>query len=211
MTVVANLKKDDICGSIATKNEGYFGCYGPMDLVADQREYDLPDDILNNIKKVEVSFDGTTWVVAKRRDINDIPNFVLSETWITGKYSNITPEYFVFRNSIFILSGTIISVSDGIRLWYIQFPDDIPNMTCTTDLSVATDITATIAVGFPKQFHELLCRGIIIDYKEANNIPLAGREPLYDVDLAKKIEALSPLSLDEQFEPNVIDDDGSDY
>jgi hypothetical protein len=69
----------------------------------------------------------------------------------------------------------------------------------------------TVAIGIPRQFEKLFATGIIIDYKEANELPLVGRETLYDQDLQQKLKELSPLSLDEEFLAKSNTETGEDY
>jgi hypothetical protein len=69
----------------------------------------------------------------------------------------------------------------------------------------------TIAIGLPRQFEKLFATGIIIDYKEANELPLVGRELSYDRDLAEKINQLSPVSFSEEFKAQSNNEDGSEY
>ena len=209
--VVANMELIDICGAIALKNEGYFGVYGTIPLVADRREYPIPDDMLNNLIMVEADFDGTgNWKRLNFVNVNDIKDFIFSESWITTNYSNDEPEAFIFRQSVFILSGTIAAMPEGLRLWYVQLPDPIPSMDGTTDLSVATCATTTFKIGFPTSFHKLLARAMIMDYKEANEIPFTGREVLYDQDLEKQLNKLTPLNRDEEIFGRIPFNDGSD-
>jgi len=213
MLTVANLKMNELCEAITEAFQGYFGVYSEFDLVAsataDKREYPLPDDILNNLYKLELMLDGTNWIPTKRIHLIPGKDFRLQEAWITENYSNSYPKYSVFRNSLFILSGEIEAVIGGGRLWYINFPPALPDLTDdTTDMSVATDAGASVPVGFPKQFHELLAVAMIISYKEKNTLPFVGRELLFDVDLQEKIKRLRMQDLDEVIRAGVPDEGG---
>jgi len=217
MLTVANLKLNEICEAITEAFQGYFGVYSEFDLVAsataDKREYPLPDDILNNLYKLELMLDGTNWIPTKRIHLIPGKDFRLQEAWITENYSNSYPKYAVFRNSLFILSGEIKAVTGGGRLWYINYPNPLPDLTDnTTDMAVATDAAADVPVGFPKQFHELLATAMIISYKGKNTLPLTDREPMFDVDLEEKIKRLRGQDLDEVIRGRVPDEeDGSQY
>ena len=213
MLIVANLKLGEICEKISEAYQGYFGVYSEFDLVAsataDKREYPLPDDILNNLYKLELKLDGTNWIPAKKTHLIPGRDFRLQESWITDNYNNSYPKYAVFRNSLFILSGEIEVVTAGGRLWYINYPSPLPDLTDdTTDMSVATDAGASVPVGFPKQFHELLAVAMIISYKEKNTLPFVGRELLFDVDLQEKIKRLRMQDLDEVIRAGVPDEGG---
>ena len=201
---VVNLVLDDICGVITKAREDYFGVISHVNLTADRREYPLPDDILNNLKLVFLKLDGINFKRARFLDINDWKDIIYQESEIASKFNNEKPAVGVFRNSLFVFSGTIKDVIKGIQLWYINFPPPIPNLTeAKVDLSKATDKTSEPKVGFPRQFHELLARGVIINYKGTKEIPLTGREPLFDKDLEDKVNLLKPKSLDEEFQVTI--------
>jgi len=190
MLPLVNTFKDEISSQIAEKNQNYFAVPAKEDLVVNQREYAIADDMLNNLLKVEIKFtSGESRFPAKA-----IKWYEESETEseITARFSNLEGEfcYFIRRKAIFILSGTIATVTDGIRIVYIQYPADLANLTGTTDLSV--DPTTTTA-GFPKQFHELLARRVSIEYKDRNGIDLSDKEQEYDKDLNIQLNAIAHL------------------
>lgn len=202
MLRIINLKLQDICEAITEAYQGFFGVFSEFNLVpsttAEKREYPLPADIMNNLYKVELKLDGKNWVPAKRTNLIPGKNFRLDESWIRSNFNNSNPQYAIFRNSLFILSGEIKAITNGGRLWYINYPDKIPNLTENiVDLAEATDKNSEVKVGFPRQFHELLARAVIIDYKEKCGLPLVGREPLFDQDLMEKVKRLRWQDLDE--------------
>ena len=217
MLAVANLKLNGICESIAEAFQGYFGVYSEFDLVAsttaDKREYPLPDDILNNFYKLELKLDGTNWIPADRTHLIPGKDFRLFESWIQNNYNNTYPKYAIFRNSLFILSGKIEAVTGGGRLWYINYPDPLPDLTDdTTDMAIATNVASDIPMGFPKMFHEMLARAMIIEYKGKSTLPLTDREPMFDVDLNEKIKRLQGQDLNEVIQGSYPDEsDGSEY
>jgi hypothetical protein len=86
-------------------------------LVANQREYTFPTDILK-IKRIDLKLDGTNWVTARWVDESEISTPISSETDITENFSNEEPYVSLFDKSIFIFSGTITSVTAGIKIWY---------------------------------------------------------------------------------------------
>ena len=213
MVDVANMVLDDLYGSISWKNLGYFGDYKTIDTTGSVRIYEIPSDILNKIKKIDIYLDE--WKPLTIRDINDYPDFVFEESWITDKFSNQAPQGFIHGSSLYILSGQISAASPGIRMWYLDFPDAISSMDSTIELAIIKTINTptggTMAVGLPRQFHRLLADAIIIDYKEANEIELSKREQNYDNELAKKLNELSPLNTSEEIIADIPSDDGSDY
>ena len=218
METVANLILDDIYGAISWKNLGYLGDYKAVDTTGSVRIYPIPDSLLNKITNIEVNL-GTTsedWKALTMKHKNDIPDFVFNESWITENYGDSQPFAFIFGHNLYILSGGPFPANTpGIRFWYVDFPDKIDSMDGTTDLSIIKTVNlptgGTTAIGLPRQFHRMLATGIVIDYKEANELPLVGREQLFDQDLKKKLDELSPLSADEEIKASIPTDDGSDY
>jgi hypothetical protein len=86
-------------------------------LVANQREYTFPTDILK-IKRIDLKLDGTNWVAARWVDESEISTPISSETDITENFSNEEPYVSLFDKSLFIFSGTIADVAAGIKIWY---------------------------------------------------------------------------------------------
>lgn len=183
-----NNGKNEIASLIADRNQKYFERRGTFVLVASQRYYSLPDDVLNNISKVEILFEtGGTYYEAK-----SLKDYRGSETeaQITNNYSNNEGGFaYVIRNrGLFILSGTISTVMAGIRIWYTEYPADLANLTGSTDLAVDPTTTSS---GFPKQFHELLARHVSIEWKTRNEKPLTAKEVNYENDLQRQLNAMS--------------------
>jgi hypothetical protein len=202
MLEVANMILPDLCGAVAWKNLGYFGDYTDLDISGSIRIYPIPPETLDHLKAIEV-YVGGNWRKLTIKDINDIPNFQFNETWITENFSDDSPVGFIHGGNLYILSGQMVAATPGVRIWFITMPDKITSMDSTTELHLATTVRSmtggTIAIGLPKQFHRLFANAIIIDYKEANELPLVGREQLYEQDLKDKLDKLSPLSLNEEF------------
>ena len=89
------------------------------DLVANQREYIFPVDILK-IKKIEISFDGQSWNRAKPIVESEIHQPVSTEQNIVARFVNNQPYFANLEKSFFIYSGTIPNVSGGIKIWYTK-------------------------------------------------------------------------------------------
>lgn len=209
--VLANIFKDDIAG-LASKEVGedYFGLRFERDLVAGQREYDLPAELMGRIKYLEAKLDGTNWSKLNETDLS-LYGKTTDETTITLTYSEKSPEFDMWDQSIFLLTGdAIIGVTNGLKLWSIIYPADFTDLTSTVDMSTPpTDLSH----GFPKQFHELLARRVSIVYKSSKDrpIPLSEKEKLYEVDLATAIQTLKDKNLDRSVVPSVSRTDGSEY
>lgn len=193
MLVYANTFKDEIASKIVERNNGMYLVPYTFNLVADRREYPVGDDVLNRIHKVEIKFAAAD----ARKPAYSLKDYRGSETEseIVKNFSNREGEfaYTVRRRAILILSGTIIAVTDGVRMWSHVFPADITSMTFN-DRSMEVD-PSTTTFGFPKQFHELLARRIQIAYKGslAKPLPLSREELQYDRDLELALEAIASI------------------
>jgi hypothetical protein len=162
-------------------------------LVADQREYSFPADVLNSIVSLELKFTSTGDYIPARPLKKNPSDFALQESKIAGAYNNFTPYYFLRRKAVYVLSGTIIAVTDGFKLVYNTFPAALSNLTGSDDLSVDPSTTTH---GFPREFHELLARHVSIAYKDLNGIPLSKKELQFEQDLEKKLDEFSIANVD---------------
>ncbi len=210
LRIYANIAKDEIAKEIAKRNEDFFGMPFLTNLVGGQREYSLPDEILNNIKAVEVKLDGTNWTRAKEIDLNSY-QWTTDEATIEAKFSQMVPCYDIFRKSLWLYTGAAVaSVTNGIKLWAIIYPADLSDLTSVNDLSVDPSTTSH---GIPRQFHELWARRVCILFKEGRDRPLAltQREQNYYADLKLALDAISEMNLDRNFTPTRPYNDGSNY
>ena len=183
-----NLAIEDLAGDIQKAREHIWEITALDDLVADQRLYAFPADILNRMTDLELMFvAGNDYVQAKpsaRRHYND----VLQESVIINNFNNDDPQYFIRRKAIYILSGAIIAVTDGIKLVYNAFPAVLVNLTGSDDLSVDPSTTTH---GFPREFHPLLATKVSMGYKSRNNLKLNQEEADFYNDLERKLDAFS--------------------
>ena len=209
--LLANMFIDDFAKEIIKVNEDYFGMPQTTNLVEDQREYSLPCELLNQIKFVEAKLDGTNWVALSELDLTTYHR-PTNESEIVANFANGEGQAFfdIFRNSLWIYSGTIIDVEAGLKLWSLDFPAHLDDLTSTTDMSVDPSTTTH---GFPRAFHELLCRRIVIEKKELGDKPIAltTHEQKFDTDFYRAIDSLRPANLDRAVKgelPATDDDDG---
>lgn len=209
MLMLCNVYKDEIAQEIIKQNEDYFILPATTDLVANQREYPFPANILNQIKAVELKFAtaDTTYIRAREIDLNT-DKVGSDEATIVANYDNDTPAYDIMRGSLWIRSGTIVNATAGIKLWFASYPADFTSMDDSTEMEA--DPTTT-TFGFPKPFHELLCRRVSIAYKDKHGIPLDPEELNYGVDLKNALESIRPANLDRAVIGSTPYNDGSNY
>ena len=209
----ANIIKDDIAGEIIKANEDYFGIPATTNLVADQRVYPFPDDILGNIKRIEVAFETDTPLAFIKITELDLTRYKkgMNEAAIIHNFSNADGEAFfdIYRKALRIFSGTIIAVTKGLKLWYTQYPADFTDLTSTVDMSVDP---STIKAGFPRPLHRVLATGIIVDFKTSKEVPMAltEGEELYEFKLHQSIGTLKGMNLDREVQGTIPYEDGSD-
>ena len=207
----ANIFKDDIANRVASEvGEDYFGLRFQRDLIANQREYDLPAELMSRMKYLNAQLDGEEWKHLKETDLLEYGG-TLDEATIQSRYADKEPEFDLWDNGIFILSGDAIEdVTDGLKLWAIIYPADFTSLTSTEDMSTNPD---DYSHGFPRQFHELLARRVSIAYKTGKDrpIPLSEKEQSYENDLDKAIQNMKGQNLDRDTCPEAPYDDGSQY
>lgn len=208
---LANIFKDDIAATIAKEvSEDYFGLRFTRNLIAGQREYDLPAELMSRMKYLQAKLDGTTWQKLNETDLS-VYGKAIDEATIIEQYTGKDPEFDLWDQGIYILSGeAIIDVTDGLKLWAIIYPADFSSLTAVSDMSTNPD---DYSHGFPRQFHELLARRVSIAHKSSKDrpIPLSEKERLYEVDLKAEIENLKDANLDRSIIPSAPYNDGSQY
>lgn len=136
--ILASMDEWDFAGETAT-----------TDLVAGQREYIFPTDILK-IKRIDIKLDGTNWTRLNPFDVQEVSEPLASETDIVARFNNESPFYGTLDQSFFVWSGTIITVTSGIKLWYTKE---------VTELSADTDEPV-----IEKPFHSMLSEGAALAY-----------------------------------------------
>lgn len=183
---IANMYKDSFAQDIADTDEGIFGMPYTADLIAGQREYELPDELIK-VLRVEAIADGTNQKKYISFDVSSL-DFELTETRITEKFQE---KYFYnfFRKSIKLFTGeTIVATTGGLLLRAIIYPADFTDLTSTVDMAVRPAVNKN---GFPRQFHELLARRVIIHRKENRDrpIPLTQSEKNFADDYRAAMDA----------------------
>lgn len=196
MLVLANLGKDEIAGKIADKRQEAFNVEEYSDLALDTRTVPFKSATMNSLIRVEFKFTSTGDYVLGNPTKLSHEQIPTQESIIVNYYNNDNPEYFVRDKWIYILSGAIVAVTNGVKWIYKKFPTDLANLTeATTDMSAAASATS---LGFPKEFHELLADWISIQYKDRNTIALTKKENDFDNRLISKIDEFSVVNVDEQ-------------
>ena len=212
LITLANVVKDRLVLRALESDEDIFLVPTYLDLVDDQREYPLHSDKLSRIKRVEAKLDQSNYIKLYEFDLPQHRQSISTEADIVAHFANTQGEayYDVIRNSIWIYSGTIEDVTDGLKIWLNTEVQDISSMASNTDMSV--DPTTTTH-GIPKPLHQVLADGIIIEWKESREkpIPLSERELMHDRKVEKAVDVLKKGSYDRDITGTIPYEDGSDY
>ena len=205
-------RQDEIAHAILKADEDILLIPETLNLVLSQREYPLDEDIISRIKRVEAKLDSTNWLKLDEIDITSIKVPIASETDITNAFSNTAGNCFfdISRKAIYILSGTIIAVTAGLKFWVDTYPTAVTDLTSGTEMNIDPSTTTH---GIPRPLHKIWATGVIIDYKQSREkpIPLNEREQNYELDLQKAIETLKHGNMDREVVGSVPYDDGSEY
>jgi hypothetical protein len=217
MLPLVQFRQDELARKLMnalSEDEDIFLTPHTADLVASatQRDYSFPQDFLGRIKRVEASFDGTTWTRLKHVDMSEY-KYTYNEDTITNHFSNYEGEakYDILRKSLYLYSGTITAVTGGLKLWCFNYPTLLSDLTENTE--EIEDDPDTTHHGFPRELHELLARGVVIDFKESREkpIPLTEREMKYEYDIVKAIETLKHGDQSREIIAQVPYSDGQEF
>jgi len=150
----------------AMADSDFQGEYSLHDLVANQREYLFPSDLLK-IKKIDLKLDGSNWKTTNWIDETDIRSrSIASEADIIKIFNNNNPFVSFFDESYFIWSGTIIEVTDGIKIWYNK---EIVGK--DTDGDDITSFSADTDSPYLKEFAQMaLVFGAVLDFALKNRM-----------------------------------------
>ena len=210
--VTANEAKNELALKIVEANPQYFTVPVLFDLVASSvsaREYPWPDDILSRLVTVEADFDTGNSPLKYRplkpypggmerlvddiggvTEANIIANFSNDDANTCGTVLNCGAYYVTTRRGIYILSGSIVAVTNGGKLRYRVYPADLANLQGSTGLHL--DPTTT-TFGVPLQFHNLWADLCSIKYKteRAKPIPLSEWETAYPTRLDEALRSIA--------------------
>lgn len=199
LITMANVVKDQLVWRALESDEDLFLVPTYLDLIADQREYPLHSDLLSRIKRVEAKLDGSNFVKLYEFDLPQHQYPISTEADIVAHFGNDEGNayYDIMRNSIWIYSGTITTVTSGLRIWLNTIVPDITSMVSTVDMA---EDPSTTTHGIPRALHTVLADGIVISWKSSREkpIPLSERELSWDSDVKRAIASLKRGNYDRE-------------
>lgn len=211
---MVNQAKDELAALVAERDikGNYFIVPSTDNLVADQREYAFPDDLLSHLFSVELAFTSTSPLNYKLALPDDFRRWGAGRTEanVVARYSNELPRYEIQRRSVYVLSGTITAVTNGIRLRSRAYPADLANLSGSSDLSIDP---STTTFGLPRQLHEVWAQRVSIEWKgdHPEAVPLSPLEKQYETNLEKSLSELFENDLSGEIMGGRPTDDGSNY
>lgn len=122
------------------------------------------------VKRIEVSYDGTTWNRANPFDINESLD-ATDTTTIRNNFTTVNPFYDIDNNGLRLFPTPPAAVTKGLRIWFSRAATEF----------VSTDTTKTPPIDIA--FHRMLAIGACLDYAIAR-------------DQSKKIPVLGELWVD---------------
>ena len=115
-------------------------------LVADQQNYDLESDGILKVKRVEVTYDGSSWYKAEPFDMNERSSSIQS-TEIAGDFATTKPFYAVFDNAVQLYPIPGSNVTNGLKIYATVEIDKFTNADTTQEPPVDEPFRPLIAIG----------------------------------------------------------------
>ena len=189
LLVTVNESKNELSRALVKVNDNYFVVPVVANISAsstsdlESREYPWPDDFmraksLQIATKVETPlkyYPVVPYSGGWERLVDDIGG--VTEANIIAEFSNEEGGafYVSLRRGFFLLTGTLIAVTNGYRMHCNVYPADLANVTGTTDLDVDP---STTTFGVPRVLHEIWADLCSLKYKteRVNPLPLTTRE-----------------------------------
>lgn len=204
--------KDELCAEAVEVNEDLFVMRFYRNLVAGQRGYAFPGEMLTKMKFIEAVLDGVKTTRLVEFDPNSVKGYPLNtEADIRATFAGRKPAYDINARGLKIFSeDAIINVTDGLVLHATQYPEDLASLSGTTDMSVDP---STTTFGIPRPLHLPLLDRVVIEWKESQDqpIPLTQRELAWDERWQKVKDTMKDGNLDREVVPAVPRDVGQDY
>ena len=139
---------------------------GTAPLVASQRDYPLPTSLnFLTIKRLDVTYDGSTWYRATPIDSATIQQGLGNDTTVDGYFSKSEPRYDATATGFWLYPmATASEVSAGAS-FRIEF---------TREADEFTSADTTQEPGIDRPFHDLIAIGASLKYAIAKNQKKAG-------------------------------------
>lgn len=172
IVLLMNMAKETIVSRINYIQEDYFVFPQTTNLIAGQREYAFPEDIMNHVKKVEIDINNS----GKYKPIDEIDVSQVGGTDEDSIKKNFVGKicYDINRKALTIFSGDdIIDVSAGLKIYAPAYPSDYIVSDLTSELDMSSH-PSTTSSGIPRPFHQIMLDMCIDLYKyKSETVPQA--------------------------------------
>ena len=176
-----NYRYQDLVAKITKVYQKYFITTATESTVDGTELYDLPQDSDNRCEvkqlvQVEISYDGTTWEIAKKEDKRDN---IETEDGTRISYTQNNPHYYLLGNQIGFKPTPDYTGTNNIKFWYVKRQ---------ADLLASSDIP-----NLPDDYHRLIVFGVAADLKKRDeNFGAAQNfENDYAIGVSNMLEELS--------------------
>jgi hypothetical protein len=208
----ANIVKNDIAKEIKKANEDYFGIELTRNLEAGKRNYGFPRYQLSQIKMVQAKLDGVHWSRLYEFDVNSYKG-TTDEDAIRANFAGKLPQFDIFGGELVIYNDSAIAdVDGGLKVWSIIFPENLTDLSLTTDMNIPSDNNN---FAMPTELHEIWAIRVQCLYKNSKEkpIPLNEREANIKVEQQEAINSLKNQNMDRTVTATMGDtsNDGQDY
>jgi len=158
----------------------------PADLVADQRDYTLPTDMIK-FKRLTISYDGTNWYKATPFDIGESGEVIKD-----ANFSKEAPMYDLQYNSVKIYPTPTENVTDGFKVWISR------QMMLFTSSDVST---GTREPGIDRSYHKIIPYKMALEFAYEN---LPEKIVTFEQKIAMMVNDMQEDYSDKQRDDNMI-------
>lgn len=211
----ANIVKDYLAEKIQSRiDEGFFEITETRSLLAGQREYAFPKDLLLSLKKAWIKIEGE-WIVMKEFDMSQYDGVFENEA-IKKAFGLKEPRFEITGRGMRIYSGADIEDTiEGLKILGSTYPTDLvaDDLAGNWDLSQPQNPNKNKKHGMPRASH-LVWAGMVVKMnKKAKDKPIDTKEldQSLKIDLEEMLENLSVRNRDSSFVPTIPFNDGSQY
>lgn len=169
---------------VSKVNPDYFVKSSTTSSVANQQEYDLPDD-WEKIVMINMQIDGT-WKRVSPMGNADIRYIQAHEDATSSQgFSEAQPQYYIIGDNIGIMPIPDTTTADAIKIWYSYTP---------TTLTSDSDIPA-----IPAKYHYVIKYGAYANYLDQDEEHVAAERmrQRFDAYVVRMIENMESKQVDE--------------
>jgi hypothetical protein len=173
-----------VVDEIIKVNPDYFVKSSTTSLVANQQEYDLPDDF-EKIVMVNMQIDGV-WKRVLPMGNADIRHIAVhTDTTSNQGFSTADPRYYIIGDNVGIMPIPDGTTASALKVWYSYTPDEL-----SSDSSEPA---------FPSKYHFMIKYGAYANYLDQDDEHVAAERmrQRFDVLVSRMMENIQDKQVDE--------------